>query len=536
MRSNFSPFPFAALGILLGAVSSVSGQDTYNWVGGTGGANRGLFTETSWDPALAAIDRGEGTSPTLIIATRNNGSSEDLIGGGLHLGVGVANARVGHLIFDDTDGHFPANLIIAGNQGLTTARVLHVEQPNTTFITLTENTTGTVTLGYERATYGNLSFRLPVTGVSTIHVAHPAATLDLSGLFDNITGRGGISAGDTTYTPGGHAILRKTGAGTLDLRTADSQGHRVGGTIIEGGTVIISSTLQLGWAPPSVEPPDPPNEAVPDMVVINGGTLRTTNSGAITNSTLRGFQIGENGATIEVTGGSFRLPNTFADIPGQAGVLIKAGPGVLGFQNAEEGTTHSGGTLLQQGEIHLVFDTGSLGAADGLGITAASGTMLRGMGGINGDSTFAAGATLRPDTMSSATNVLDPVGTLTFNHSVSLGEVSLIYDLAAPGVSDLIHVAGVLDIGIGLLDLTTFTFTAREGFGAGSYTLVSTGGGMLGELGTELTGMLGDFPIELGLSAGGDAIVLTVIPEPAAYAALFGLVALVVVRRFRRAR
>lgn len=522
---------------MLGAAFTVSAQNTYNWVGGANGTNRGLFTSgtsSSWDPVLEGTDIATGTHHTFIFATRNNGDSENLIGGGLPLGVGLS-ARIGELRFDDTDGHFPANLIIGANQSSTTSRFLTVEQPDTTFITLTENTTGTVTIGHDRGTVGNLSFRLPDSGVSTIHVAHPSALLDLSGTFDANTGRGGISSGDNTYTPGAHAILRKTGAGTVDLRTEDGQGHRVGGFILEGGTAIISSTLQLGWAPTAADPEGPPAEAVPDMVIINGGTLRTTNSGAITNSSLRGFQIGENGGTIEVTGGSFRLPNTFGDLPGQAGVLIKIGPGVLGFQNAEEGTTHSGGTLLQEGQIHLVFDTGSLGAADGLGVTAAAGTTLRGMGGVNGDSTFADGAILRPDTMSSATNVLEPVGTLTFNHNVSFGAVSLIYDLAAPGVSDLIHVAGVLDIGIGLLDLTSFEFTARDGYGAGEYTLLSAGGGIVGELGSELTGMLGDFPIELSMSTGGDAIVLTVIPEPAAYAALFGLVALVVVRRFRRA-
>jgi len=531
---------FIASGALMGTAFSAFGQTSFNWVGGPDGTSRALFDESSWDPALVAGTWSGGTSPTLTFATRNNGSSEDVIGGGLPLGVDVGTTsvssypRFGHLIFDDTHGHFPANLIIAGNQTGTTARFFVVEEPNTTFITLTENTTGTVSLGYQRATYGNLGIRLPATGISTIHVAHPAATLDLRGLFDNITGRGGLSGGAATYTEGQHAILRKTGEGTLDLRTEDGQGNRVGGMIIEGGTVIISSTLQLGWAPPAESNP------VPDMVVINGGTLRTTNTGFLANSSLRGFQVGENGGTIEITGASLRLSNTFADVPGQAGVLIKTGTGVLGLQNATEGATHSGGTLLQQGQIHLVLGTASLGSAGGLGVTASTGTTLRGTGGINGNSTFADGAILRPDTLSAATVVDQPIGMFTFNHNVTFGAVSLIYDLGAPGMSDLIHVAGVLDIGFGLLDLASFTFTTGADFEVGIYTLLSSDSAIVGSLGENLTGqlssLLGDFSVELGMNSGGDAILLTVIPEPSTYAMLFaGLAAFVVVRRFRRA-
>jgi len=343
---NLSLRSLAALagGILL-SVSPAVAQFTYNWTGSS--ANNALFSGEgyfNWDPMLSGS----------ALSTSSTGSTAHtfVLDGGAAapaaltptLYIDVAYANIGQLIIRNTDGLLPDHLIItsyAGTPGGT--RAFRFNTPNVTVIELDNTVTGTVSFGYDTTLYGNLGMRLPDSGISTFHVAHPDAVLDLSGLLDGFTSRGGVHAGSVTLEDD-RAYLRKTGDGTLDLRTADGQGNRVKGLIVEGGTVIVSTNPQLGWAPAAY---------MADHVVVNGGTLHMQGFGTNSSET-RGFQVGENGGTFHMTDAAHAINGIVSDVPGQAGVLIKSGPTALRLA-AEN--TYSGGTHIVEGRLRYTSDT-----------------------------------------------------------------------------------------------------------------------------------------------------------------------------------
>ena len=364
-------FPATCL-FAMGALPILA-QNTFEWTGGETGTGTNLFGSgghSNWDPELIAGDIATGTANIFRIATRIEGGPEALIGGGSDLTLS-ASPRMGQLVFDDSESQFPDPLVIRANLSGTSARVIWFEQPDTTLISLDNSVTSVVKLGIgasgtDENAFGNFSLRLPASGTSTFHVANAAATLDLSGLFDNVTGRAGIHGGEIPQSLD-HAKIRKTGEGTLDLRTADAQGNRVLGTIIEGGTVIVGRPTELGWNPA---------EVMPDHIVINGGTLRWVNTTAsLGPGSSRGFMVGENIGAISVEGASLTIPAVITDVPGQAGVLAKKGTFILNLNGAN---TYSGGTLIEEGRIAFnssgAFGSGpiTLGENAGLGATASS--------------------------------------------------------------------------------------------------------------------------------------------------------------------
>lgn len=331
---SVSPTPFEV---------QYAGPLTFNWTGGSTGNNTMMFNAsglTNWDPTVSPSEVGDGGNSSFLIATRINGGPSQPIGGSNHLSLSVS-AFIGQLIFDDTAGHFPADLRIGANAGVSTARLLTFTTPDTTIITLTENVRSRVTFGHDRSLFGDLALRLPSSGVSTIHVAHPDAVLDLRQLFDatSVSGIGyaGIHAGSTILAED-RAALRKTGPGTLDLRIEDAQGNRTRSLIIEGGTVITGKNADFGWLPA---------DFAPDHVVLNGGTLHldgfTSNSG-----TTRGFQIGNAGGTFHMTSQNHGISGVISDIPGHQGTVYKSGDTILRFGASN---TFSGGTHILEGPL-----------------------------------------------------------------------------------------------------------------------------------------------------------------------------------------
>jgi fibronectin-binding autotransporter adhesin len=514
----------AALAI---TIASSSAQTTFNWTGGPSGTGTFLFGTTgleNWDPILAATDYAAGTANLFVIASRTGGGPGALIGGGNSLSL-EASGRMGTLSFANPSGHLPATLSIIANASTTTSRVIWFDQPNTTIISLGDDVTSTIKIGNSTgatSTNGHFGLRLPDSGTSTIHVANAAATLDLTGLFDNVTSRGAIHGGEVTQSSA-HAMLRKTGAGTLDLRTADGQGNRVLGTVIEGGTVIVSSTLQLGWTP---------LEAKTDAIVLNGGKLQFTNSGFITSAANRGVQVGAGVGTIELTDSAVRIDGLISNVTGEAGVLRKTGSANLGLAGA---ASHTGGTLLENGQLTLIANQ-TLGGSGGAGLTTSANTIFRGSGIVNGNSSFATNSTLRVDEMLSTVSTTNLIGLLTFSNNLTLGDLSLVMDLDTPAASDRIHVAGALDIGEGVLNFSNFTLTPLANFAPGVFTLFSSANPIVGTLGSSLNGTVGGFDAQLGLSSGGNSLLLTVIPEPATYALVFGAAALLGAALRRRSR
>jgi fibronectin-binding autotransporter adhesin len=368
-RHSASVLGAAACALALGTVAA-NAQTTFNWTGGGDGTGSAMFDAAgyvNWNPTLTATDIAAASDNIFLIASRTNGGPSDPIGAGELPTLGIADTYIRSLKFENNAGHFPEPFLLVGRPSPSTALTrLHFTVPDTTIVDLDESVSGVVKLGNATAsgttlvrTHGDFGLRLPASGVSTFHVGNASATLDLTGAVNNQTGFGAIHGGTSTTVTLDAAKIRKTGPGTLDLRTVDGQGNRVLGTIIEGGTVIISSAPQLGW-----NPADP----MPDHLVINGGTLNLVglSTGPGTN---RGIQVGENQGTFQVDGATL-VSGPITDVPGQAGVLVKTGPSAfrLGSENS-----YSGGTLVQAGVLRATtsssFGTGIVSISDGAGIS-----------------------------------------------------------------------------------------------------------------------------------------------------------------------
>ena len=173
-------------------------------------------------------------------------------------------------------------------------------------------------------------------------VAVAGGTLDLGTNSDTVgaftlssgslTGTGTLSAssfgfsGDadlTVSTPlGGSGNLTKTGSGTLTLASNNTY---TGRTIINSGTLAISSDANLGSVPGS---------AVENQLTLNNGTLATF--GNFTLASKRGIKINASGGTITPDA------NTTLNYAGTitaVGPLRKSGAGTLDLSSA----TYNGG-------------------------------------------------------------------------------------------------------------------------------------------------------------------------------------------------
>jgi autotransporter-associated beta strand protein len=491
MKTSLS---FAAL---VGLASlQIATAETLNWGGGTSGTSTFLSTASNWL---------ENTAPTAIsdlLISGNNGTEviPTLIFG--------ADLTIRSLSADNSTGEFGSSGLRIGpttSSSSTTVRTITFGTADTTILSATNNAALTI---WRFTSSASQTLNLGYTGVSEIH-ADTTSSITIG--TANITGTGGIN---------------KTGAGLLTLGSANAF---TGGLTISEGTLSTSSSTYLGAS------------TAADAVVINGGTLRFTNSSAITNTNTRGFQVGASTGTIEVQNGAVRFgtTNTFGNVSGQDGILRKTGSGILSFENGSN-TTHTGGTLLNEGTLVLALDSTLGGSSSVAGITALAGTTFRGSGTVNGDSSFASGSTLDVATMSGSITVSDAIGSLVFDGNLTLGDVSLIMDLSAPGANDLITLTSghVLDIGNGVFDLSNFVLTALNVLAEGTYTLITTDQSVVGSFGSNLTGTVGDSEISLVLGNSGttiDLVVTSAIPEPSSLALLAGSLGLATTL-FRRRR
>ena len=134
-----------------------------------------------------------------------------------------------------------------------------------------------------------------------------------------------LSGGDFSGVISGRkGILKKLGSGLLSLSAANTYG---GGTVINGGKILVSSDAQLG-----------------DRfggITLDGGTLFAKNSFA----TSRGLSLAGSGI-LEVDAGELTLNGT---VTGK-GVLIKSGKGVLVLEGTNRAT---GGINLREGTLRL---------------------------------------------------------------------------------------------------------------------------------------------------------------------------------------
>lgn len=147
----------------------------------------------------------------------------------------------------------------------------------------------------------------------------------------------------------GPASLTKLGAGILTLTGTNTH---VAGTLINGGTVVISSDANLG--------------AASGPLGLDGGTLATTAD----VSMARAVTLGAGGGTLDVAAGTTLLNS---GVIGGTGSLTKIGGGTLALTGAN---TYTGGTTISAGGVRIgtgtAFGTGTVALAGGTTLTAGN--------------------------------------------------------------------------------------------------------------------------------------------------------------------
>jgi len=215
---------------------------------------------------------------------------------------------------------------------------------------------------------------------------------------------------------------------------------------------------------------------------INGGTLELGNGG--TSGTLNTAS-----AISVVSGATFSVNHSDTMTQGsQFSVAAISGPG--GFSQLGSGTTilnatnsYTGPTTVSAGSL-LMNAPGSLAAGSAVSV---NGGTLGGDGTINGAVTLGASGVIAPGTSAGTAGTLWIGGNLDVS---ALGKLN--YDLDTPGTSDVIAVTGTLNIGSGVFGRSQFNFNLLGGYAAGTYTLVTTAGGIVGSLNTgDVSGTLG---------------------------------------------
>ena len=208
-----------------------------------------------------------------------------------------------------------------------------------------------------------------------------------------------VSNNVVTYSFAGFAIsgttaLTKSGTGSLTLSAANAY---TGITTIDGGTLAIGADTCLGSVPGS---------ATPGAIVINGGTLWASLSGAVTLSATRGIAVGPSSGsgpgTIKVDSSTRALTygGIIANNSSGTGSLTKSGAGTLVLSGA---STYSGTTSVSAGKLVVNGST-----AAGSGVTVAALAVLAGGGTVNGS--VAVNGTNSPGTVTTA--ALNAIGTL----------------------------------------------------------------------------------------------------------------------------
>ncbi|MFT4176162.1 MAG: autotransporter-associated beta strand repeat-containing protein, partial [Luteolibacter sp.] len=180
-------------------------------------------------------------------------------------------------------------------------------------------------------------------------VAGDEVTFDASGASaSTVTLTGGLPIGnitvnsDTDYTFEGSGYLAgsggltKSGEGTLVLGNNNTY---TGPTVINGGAIEVTA-LGDGGNPSAIGA----SSGDTNNFVLNGGTLRITNSQTSTN---RNILLGANGGTFDIPAGSSIQSSGLISGSGE---LVKKGEGTLLLIGEN---THTGGTFLNGGRIYL---------------------------------------------------------------------------------------------------------------------------------------------------------------------------------------
>jgi autotransporter-associated beta strand protein len=277
------------------------------------------------------------------------------------------------------------------------------------------------------------------------------------------------------------AALVKTGPGALDLTQPSTY---------SGSTTLTQGTLN--FAPGAL--------GTTSNVTMNGGTLRWIPAAGNSEDVSTRIVMVAAKTAIFSTGAN---DVTFATAIGNAttGNLKKTGSGILALNgdNSYTGTTNVDGGTLQV--------NGSLDGASAVTVTTGD---LGGNGTINGSVTVAAAGNISPGTSA---------GTLTIGNGLDLtamaaGTGKLKFELGSDTASsDQIAVTfGTLALGAGELGIEDLAISNLGGLQAGTYTLITSAGGVSGTVNGTVASILTGFNGQLQVNGNNLDLVVTAAP------------------------
>lgn len=322
----------------------------------------------------------------------------------------------------------------------------------------------------------------------------PVSLTNASGDGVTLTINSAVNSGYGSVLSGAGSLV-KTGAATFSL---SGNNTFTGPTLVSAGTLQLGTPLALQYSRIEVAQAGTLTFGGPDATI--GGLSGTGNVSLGVASSI--------GLTVNTTASS-----SFGGVLSGLGSLTKAGAGVLTLAGAN---TYTGATAVTNGTLRV---NGSLAATP---VTVSAGATLAGTGRIGGLTTIQAGATL--------------AGSLTFTAGLVLKDEAIL-SFSLGSASDLLRVSG------GELDTVSghvvINLTDAGDFVAGTYTLVDFTGAIFDDLDASAFTLGPDINIDgytFSLALDGKTLVLTAtsaVPEPAATAAIFGVIALICSTRRR---
>ncbi len=485
-----------------GALRNISGNNTW-----TGAITLGAATRINSDADLLTLSNITGTNRALTVG----GAGNTAITGAITTGTGtLTKDGAGTLTLTGADTYTGATTVSAGILNIQNATALGtaaggasvtsgatLQLQSTTGITVgaealtlngvgTSNATGALENVSGANTYGGL---ITLGSASTIS-SDAGSTLNLTNT-GTIAGSGyGLTlagAGNGTLSSiigTGAGTLTKTGAGTWTLSGVNTY---TGATTISGGVLSISADRNLGAVP---------GAAIAGSLTLNGGTLQATAN--MTLSSNRGITLGAGGGTLDVSSSNTL---TYGGIIAGAGSLTKADSGTLVLSGAN---TYTGATNITGGTL-------TLGVANAISTSSAV--------------AIASGATLNLNTFTEALGPLSGAGT------VQLGSGSaLVMAGGANQIGNLsVTASSAIDFGTGSSTLNVTSSVS----GSGTLTIENWTAGVDYFYSTTMPTDLANIDF-VGYSPGATATwdsadgfyVITPVPEPPAYGAVFMLIGL----------
>lgn len=436
---------------------------------------------------------GTSTGNLIISTTSAITLNQDGSGSGSALLRNSTSSSTASLSITGTGG----SLVLADDLALTNTST-SVTPAGALRITVPITGTGSVTLNSTKTNFTNTGGTINLVGTNTFtgNVAVQTGTTSVSnatafGNSTNVVTVGLTSAGNASIffnssaSPANSFVIAAGTGGTTTFATNGSPNL--------GGGILLNGDLTIRGA---------------------GGT--TTLSGVISGS----------GRLNSTTNLSMTGANTYQGgtaITG--GILTVSGSGKLG-----SGITSlsSGGSLSFANRSGDPYAFGSGDTLSGTGTVALSNTVVT-VSGLLAPGIAGTGALTMTALNSSGTLQFDATTKFAFTLGASGTNTSLLFSTGNP----------TLDFGNGVVNFDDFSFTTGSGFAAGnSYTLISGASTRTGDLGSSLSGLIDSSTLGT-LSLSGNNLVLTVsaIPEPSAYAAGCGVLALLgTLVRKRRAR